>query len=169
MKYKVLTLTPPWGTLIAIGAKRIETRGWSTQHRGTLLIHQGSNLKPIGGREGYLDQCRKQPFFTELIRHKPNQGGMFYDDDYFMGLPMGKIVAVCRLTDCRSTTGKRGEQGTGPKYADWVHDLTERERAFGNYDVGRYAWLLADVRALPTPIAARGLPGLWDWEGELGL
>ena len=27
---KALTLTQPWATLVAIGAKRIETRSWAT-------------------------------------------------------------------------------------------------------------------------------------------
>ena len=36
---KVLTLTQPWATLVAIGAKRIETRSWSTKYRGPLAIH----------------------------------------------------------------------------------------------------------------------------------
>lgn len=35
---KALTLWQPWATLIAIGAKRIETRGWATSYRGPLVI-----------------------------------------------------------------------------------------------------------------------------------
>ena len=29
---------------------------------------------------------------------------------------------------------------------------TDQERAFGDYGPGRFAWLLADIRALPEPI-----------------
>lgn len=29
------------------------------------------------------------------------------------------------------------------------HAKTDQERAFGDYTPGRYAWLLADIRALP--------------------
>src|SRR5690348_17556570 len=36
---KALTLTQPWASLVAIGAKRIETRSWSTSYRGPLAIH----------------------------------------------------------------------------------------------------------------------------------
>ena len=36
---KALTLTQPWASLVAIGAKRIETRSWSTPYRGLLAIH----------------------------------------------------------------------------------------------------------------------------------
>ena len=161
MKYKVLTLTPPWGTLIAIGAKRIETRSWSTDYRGTLLIHQGSNLKPIGGEAGLDELCCQQPFFNALRR-----GGL----ERLADLPRGKIVAVCELRKCVRMGVDAWSSYSIPGVGDWF--LTDQERAFGDYSPGRYAWLLADIRALPTPIAARGLPGLWDIEleeGELGL
>lgn len=35
---KALSLWQPWATLVAIGAKQWETRGWSTSYRGPLLI-----------------------------------------------------------------------------------------------------------------------------------
>jgi hypothetical protein len=35
---KVLTLAQPWATLVAIGAKKIETRSWPTNYRGPLAI-----------------------------------------------------------------------------------------------------------------------------------
>jgi hypothetical protein len=41
---KGLTLTQPWATLVAIGAKRIETRSWPTRYRGLLAIHAGAGL-----------------------------------------------------------------------------------------------------------------------------
>ena len=31
---KALSLTQPWATLVAMGAKRIETRSWATSYRG---------------------------------------------------------------------------------------------------------------------------------------
>src|SRR5258708_5270609 len=36
---KALTLWQPWASLIAVGAKTIETRSWSTSYRGPLAIH----------------------------------------------------------------------------------------------------------------------------------
>ena len=42
---KVLTLTQPWASLIAKRYKRIETRSWSTSHRGDLAIHAGRQLE----------------------------------------------------------------------------------------------------------------------------
>ncbi len=36
---KALTLTQPWAHLVAVGAKRVETRSWPTPYRGPLAIH----------------------------------------------------------------------------------------------------------------------------------
>ena len=169
MKYKVLTLTPPWGTLIAIGVKQIETRDWAVHYRGPLLIHQGTNLKPIGGEQGLIEICGSDPFF-----------GVLHDAGYRGGkpLPMGKIVAVCelkaiaRIDHYEPWPDDNDLQPRGPflNFGSRGEPLPdEPELSFGNYAPGRYAWLLADIRALPTPIAARGLPGLWEWEGDIGL
>lgn len=38
MKIKALSLWQPWASLISVGAKRYETRSWSTNYRGPLLI-----------------------------------------------------------------------------------------------------------------------------------
>ena len=35
---KALSLYQPWATAIALGSKRIETRGWPTSYRGPLAI-----------------------------------------------------------------------------------------------------------------------------------
>ena len=36
---KCLSLTQPWATLVVSGAKKFETRSWTTTYRGPLLIH----------------------------------------------------------------------------------------------------------------------------------
>lgn len=36
---KAITLTQPWASLVACGAKKIETRSWRTHHRGWIAIH----------------------------------------------------------------------------------------------------------------------------------
>lgn len=43
--------------------------------------------------------------------------------------------------------------------------ITDQEKRFGNYAVGRYGWVLEDIRALEIPVPARGAQGLWDWGG----
>jgi hypothetical protein len=140
---KALTLTQPWATLVAIGAKKIETRSWSTSYRGPLAIHAAKGLGPIGGQKGLIDLCLQEPFLSVLKAAGVIEGGIRKDR-----LPLGAIVAVCELTEIYRVPT--------PHLA-----LTDQERAFGDYSFGRYAWLLTNVRALPEPIPVKGALGLW--------
>ena len=47
---------------------------------------------------------------------------------------------------------------------EYLADLSDDERAFGNYAGGRYAWHLTDIQALPEPMPATGKLGLWNWD-----
>jgi hypothetical protein len=42
----------------------------------------------------------------------------------------------------------------------------ERERIFGNYEKGRYAWFLEMVEKFDAPIPAKGSRMLWNWSGR---
>lgn len=48
---KALSIKQPWANLIAEGMKTIETRVWSTSHRGKILIV--SSKKPVIQLAGY--------------------------------------------------------------------------------------------------------------------
>jgi hypothetical protein len=156
---KVLTLTQPWATLVAIGAKHIETRRWSTSYRGPLAIHAAKGLGPVGGKQGLLSLCRSDPFRSVLLA-----AGILGTP----ALPLGAIVAVCELRGCRIIGQELNGDATiaADDMFSWT-PILGNERAFGNYAPGRYAWLLASVRALPEPIPAKGALGLWNYEGEL--
>lgn len=148
---KAITLTQPWATLVAIGAKRIETRGWQTNYRGPLAIHAAKGLGPVGGMAGLWDLCEGEPFHSIL---RP------------VGLPTilvrGAIVATCELIGCVPTEYiKQVKIIRLTGYDEWL--WTENEKAFGDYAPGRYAWLLANIRALPEPIPAKGALSLWEW------
>ena len=70
---KGLTLTQPWATLVASGAKKIETRSWNTKHRGWLAIHT-ARLFPRECRELYDDEPVKHRDFAFLWRRPDVQG-----------------------------------------------------------------------------------------------
>ncbi|MBI3397311.1 ASCH domain-containing protein [Candidatus Woesebacteria bacterium] len=51
MIYKALSLKQPWANLVASGKKTIETRKWSTNYRGDIVICSSLNPKdppPLG-------------------------------------------------------------------------------------------------------------------------
>lgn len=133
---KALSILQPWATLIACGAKRIETRSWPTSHRGELAIHASLALDP-----DQLRLCETEPFLEALFA-----AGYEHPRD----LPRGAVVATARVQDCR-------------RVEDVMPSSTEQ--AFGDFTAGRWAWVLADVVRLRRPAPARGALGLWTWTG----
>ncbi len=146
---KVITLTQPWATLVAIGAKTIETRSWDTKYRGPLAIHAAK------GFPGWAkDLCGQPPFIFSLLRIPGFE-------DYLGGaewraLPTSQILCTCDLADVQATGG----------FWDWEPAEGTDERAFGDYAPGRFMWRLDNVKPLATPIPARGALGLWTFEAE---
>jgi len=133
---KFLTLHQPWATLIAIGAKRIETRGWRTSYRGELGIHAGLTA--------FFDDDYRDPSVRRL-----QEAGYLHRSE----VPRGAVVAICRLVECIPT-----EQAI-------ARGLVQGdERKFGDYYEGRWAWLLEDVHQVVPVIEARGRRLLWDDE-----
>jgi hypothetical protein len=47
---------------------------------------------------------------------------------------------------------------------DWQAETDEF--LFGDWRPGRFAWELANVKALPEPVPVSGKRGLWNWEGQ---
>jgi hypothetical protein len=168
---KALTLTQPYVTLVAIGAKRIETRSWPTRYRGPLAIHAATSLRPIGGVAGLRRFVRQEPFYAVLKRWGDRWGyGVIGDPSYY--LPFGKIVATCTLVACRAIAqcvSLHQGGGSGVFMFDDQFGIPlpdEPERSFGDYTPGRFAWQLVDVTPLDRPVAARGAYGLWNWTEE---
>jgi hypothetical protein len=139
---KALTLTQPWATLVAIGAKRrdallVDALGWSQSTR--------RRARP-SARSGLWGQFYVNGFHDVIRASAAIEG----PDE----LPRGVILCVVELVDVDTTweIGKR---------------LDRRELLYGNYGPGRFAWSLEDVRALDEPAECRGALGLWDVPADL--
>lgn len=140
-----LTLTQPWASLMAIGAKRIETRNWSTNYRGLMAIHAAKGF-PREAREFCQGDV---PYF-----HLTETFGWEVED-----LPLGAIVAVGELVDCRLTTGMTLADVV--QHLDGVYEAAQDEMELGDYSPGRFAWLFRNVVSVDPPISCRGALGLW--------
>jgi hypothetical protein len=157
---KAITITQPYATLIAIGAKHIETRSWATNYRGPLAIHAGKGLGPVGGKLGFTELCVSSPFWEALT-------GAEYCGPWGRQPPRGAIVATCELVGCQiigDPDARFGWTYIRKDNRSMRFELTDQERAFGDYTPGRYAWLLTDVKMLPEPIPAKGALSLWECE-----
>jgi activating signal cointegrator 1 len=136
---KALSLTQPWATLVATGEKRIETRSWSTGYRGWIAIHASKGF-PRWARE-YAEDLE---FQAALKRHGYS----------IESLPLGCIVAVCKLRACIRT------EHCPEVFAHTIWN--NQEKLFGDYSLGRWGWALDDPHRLPEPIPVKGSLGLWD-------
>jgi hypothetical protein len=140
---KGLSLTQPWATLVAIGAKRIETRSWRTYYRGVIAIHAAR-------RWTHEDQWlgTHEPFKAALRAAGLNRATLGCDAN---ALPRGVIVATARVVDCVSTS----------QDSPYYPDDSNPESDFGDYGPDRWMWVLDDVRPLTEPVPCRGALGLW--------
>lgn len=138
-----LTMTNPWGSLVASGAKRIETRSWGTSYQGPLVIHIAKTLPPEAEA-----LCALEPFCQALTA-----AGFTRSDGCrhnVWGLPLGQVVAVAWLD---------AVERIGPDFP-----VEEPERSFGNYRPGRFAWRFSSVYCLAVPLPTRGSLGVWKWQ-----
>ena len=138
---KAITIYDPWATLIKLKEKKYETRSWATKYRGQIWIHAAVTTR-------YADLGFQAPFFTAL---KP----IHSDVNGHTGLEFypACIIAVATLTDCVEIT------------PEFIKTLSEKELAFGDYTIGRYAWELDNVVPLEQPIPMKGKQRIWNWGG----
>lgn len=154
---KVFSLLQPWATLWVSGAKLLETRAFGTSYCGVVAVHASLGLPEENRR-----LCYESPFVEALA-----ELGYSCASE----LPRGKLLGTVVVTGCLRMVD---EPVTGApaleRYISLLDDprLTERERAFGNYMAGRWAWVTAPAPrvVLGEPIAFKGSLGLrelpWD-------
>lgn len=155
---KAITLHQPWASLIACGAKQIETRSWATSYRGPLAIHAGKK-----DPRSWLHPCTDYDFVC--VAENALNGALFYE------LPRGAVIAIAELVDCvrvdGCVNGTIGPFAVPVFKAELENGETVRgnEFLFGDYSIGRYAWILANVRRI-EPVPAKGMQRIWEWEGK---
>jgi hypothetical protein len=150
---KAITVLQPFASLLAIGAKHFETRGWATTYRGHLCIHAGK--KPYPGLFSIPTIRGVVMAFNASVA------------DTLQNLPYGAIIAVGELAECWQVTAnlfcggdKYAVELTGDAGTREVR-ISDKDYLFGDYSLGRYVWDIADVKMLPEPIPCRGQQRLW--------
>lgn len=149
----VISETEPWGTLITTEAKQNETRTWPARlsyngptYRGPIAIHLSKRMDDA--------ICDLEPFSSALLAagYRPSSK---HPQGNSWGLPLGHIIGVAWLESVwqinEHTTNRLPNRGTA-------------ERAFGNYQPGRFVWTFSCAYRLSQPIPIeRGAPSIWKW------
>ena len=130
---------------MALGIKKIETRGWATNYRGPLVIHAAKTpLSTI---------CR------ELGEDREYMGNLWcreYVGMPFKEMPLGAILCVVNVVNCVKT-----------EIVEVGDFLGSTEWQLGNYEPGRFAWITDKVRTLAEPIPWKGSQGFFDVPDEV--
>lgn len=187
---QAISLWQPWASLVAVGAKWIETRSWPTPYRGRLAIHATANEKPI--RDVWDAQAMLDPAAIHILNTLDQAFG--WDDFTYKAtagsLPRGCVVATANLVGCVPFVGEASAPiRSAPSYiatfpeeageaemhrgGHWLIGVNlksggtptrvEDQRPFGDFTPGRWAWLLDDIEPVDPPIPARGRQQLWTW------
>jgi hypothetical protein len=136
---RAISLWQPWASLVAVGAKRVETRHWPAP---TTIVGQRIAIHATKTRD-WLHLCSVEPFASYVADRE--------------ALPLGAIVATVVVDRSRRIT---------PEAAAQLELEAPHEFAFGNY-AGGYAWVLRDVKKLDEPIPFRGSQGIFEVPDEL--
>ncbi len=131
--YKALSLWQPWASLVALGEKCYETRHWNTSYRGLLAIHAAKRWT-----KDEIQAWDSFRFSNNHIRHMDHP------------LPLGAVLCIVRLKNVVPVESVR-------------MFLSEKERLYGNYSNGRFAWELQVVEVFEQSIPAKGAQGFFNW------
>lgn len=120
---KAVTLWQPWASLVAIGAKTIETRSWATSYRGPLAIHAAARKPAVPDPHGWIGRYNLGEWADPVQHAEPcdcdhdeeqlgarcakasNAQPALLADEGAHGfslatvLPLGAVVATCTLAD----------------------------------------------------------------------
>lgn len=184
---KAITLHQPWATLVAIGAKRIETRpsppngpmrpagvrgypGLTIEPGERIAIHAAARPATEGLR---LENAGALVTVGYLV-----QDGRLLDlcNEETHPLPLGRLVATASVTAALPILEGRADlqrclwldedrrlhEVTFSGERGWRLSDRESDHPLGDYRPGRWGWLLADVQAMPQPTPRiPGRQGVW--------
>jgi hypothetical protein len=133
---KVLSVKNPWAFLIIYYEKDIENRTRKTNYRGRIAIHASLKSDEGAYRSHYINPAMNKIFNT--IRERRAE----------IEKLNGRIIGTVEIYNCT------------------LPELTKADHPspWAEMDAAWHYWL-KDPIALPEPIAARGMLGLWEYEG----
>lgn len=134
---RALPMWQPWASLVALGAKKVETRAYPPWKIGLGVGERIAIHATKTDRE--LRFC-SEPYFHD---HVPEPAA----------LPLGAIIATCIIDRWTRITAELAAE---------LARINPQEHAFGDYTPGRFAWVLRDLVRPPVPVEWRGSQGSFE-------
>jgi len=135
-KVRAISLWQPWASLMACGAKMLETRSWDTAVRGQVYIHASQT------KDG-LKELYHAPLATIEAMEKALDLPM---GRWATELPFGKIIA-------RGDLINSGDAWRGL-------NIWPEQEPFGNFERGRFAHVYHRLKKI-EPVPYRGSQGFF--------
>lgn len=142
---KAISLWQPYAQALALGVKRYETRSWGTTFRGQVAIHAARTTHQF-----------RFPDVIEALRVLAKECPMAQLST-IQDLPLGAVVGVVQIMDCFRIG------------AVLPPDVTEVEKALGDWRQGRFAWKVQSLLVCHPPIPYKGKQGMWEWPMARGV
>ncbi len=95
-----------------------------------------------------IHSCKGVYPIKEKIKHLVSEQDLKY----------GQLLCVVTLEDCIYIDEKFAEKIKKEDYNNYL---------CGDYSVGRYAWVLSNVRVLKKPVEVSGQLSLWNYDGVI--
>lgn len=130
-------------------------------------------MKVLSIREPFATLIKEKKKLIETRSFKTNYRGELYihasltksnledkSSEFFkiindLSFDPGYIICKCRIVDCIYMT---------EEYIESIKKNNYEEYLFGNYEVGRYAWILDEIEVLDEKISVKGKLGIWNYE-----
>lgn len=97
---KALSIKQPWASWIASGQKTIETRVWSTEYRGDILI------------------CASKTPDKYMMKTLLDMFSPFQDITQQMQFPLGQALCIAELYDCKPMKAEDEKQAMCEVYGE---------------------------------------------------
>ena len=155
MSIPALTLWQPWASLVAVGAKPYEWRGWEAPKRlvgKRIAIHAASRKVKRNEIAELMIDVRRDPAMTSLDaaialplleRWNTSPGA----------LPVSSVLCIATLGQPVTALQYAREKGIGARDSDRV-------------DHQKWGWPLYDIEVLNPFVPATGAQGFWDWKRQ---
>ena len=113
-----------------------------------------NNVKLIETRSWKTSYRGKLYIHASLIKNNKinDEIKTYYNEE---DLKMGYIICKCNLVDCIYMSESFINNLKKDNYIEYL---------CGNYEIGRYAWILKDVKILKYPIKVKGKLGIWNYD-----
>jgi hypothetical protein len=165
---KAITVYQPWATLIVVGAKPYEFRGWNPRERGAgwaryigqrIVIHAAAKAIDTALVESMLELQELYPatsIAAQMCLHRDKAIPVLMDA--LAGrLPMSAGVGTAVLGEPRNGIEIAEEFGV-PR----ANDSDRDEHA-------NWGWPMLEIEKWDVPVPCRGLQGFWGWPTPTGM